>query len=111
MTTRAWIRDSVALAWLAALAAAAAAQPTPAEPQRYVKFKIDADYEAKLKERLAAEKELGPLKDLINQVLADPSKMPASAEQLKGFKLEDEKFKKALTDWVARDPELRKALQ
>ena len=107
--TPTWTRWSLFVTAFGALSAAAAAQPA-AEPRRYVEFKIDADYEAQLKKRLEMEKQLGPLKDLVNQVLADPSKMPSDPSGLKGMNLKDEAFQKALKDWLAKDPELRKAL-
>lgn len=98
------------LAMLLALMGAATVVAQP-PPQRYVHFKIDAEYEKELKKRLEMEQRLGPLKDLINQIIADPSKLPNAAEQLKGLKLEDEKFKEALKDWVSKDPSMQKALR
>ena len=108
--TPSWNHWLFVLSASAALIGAGAAQETVGG-RRYVEFQIDADYEAKLKERLAAEKQLGPLKDLVNQVLADPSKMPSDSSQLKGMDLKDAAFQKALKDWLAKDPDLRKALQ
>jgi hypothetical protein len=81
----------------------------PQERRQYVPFTIDPDYEKILRDRLKMEKELGPLKDLIKQIAADPSKF--NEKQLKDLKLNDPSFQKALGDWAASDPQLRDALR
>src|SRR5207244_3193479 len=78
--------------------------------RKYVPFDIDPNYQKILQNRLAMEQQLGPFKDLIKQILADPAKMPFDAAKIKDMKLEDPKFKKALRDWLANDPQLKKLL-
>ncbi len=79
-------------------------------PRSYVPFDIDPDYQKILRERLAMEHALGPFKDLIKQILADPTKMPLDPAKFKDVKAEDPKFKKALQDWLDHDPQLKKSL-
>ncbi len=106
-------------AWLSALVVAlmltapAPAQMLPGEapPRRYVPFEIDKDFESALKERLKMERQLGPLKDLVKQIAADPSKFPVDPKDLKGLQLDDLKKKEALKGWLANDPELQQALK
>jgi hypothetical protein len=80
------------------------------EPRQYKKFEIAPEFEKLFKERLQMEQQLGPLKDFIKKIAADPSKMPFDPATLKNFKLDDD-FKKALRDWAANDPQLRNALK
>ena len=81
------------------------------EPRTYVPIPFDPNFEAKFKDRLKFEKQLGPLKDLVRQIIADPNKLHIDPKQLKDFKLDDPQFKKALQDWAANDPQLKQALQ
>src|ERR1022692_593993 len=55
------------------------------------------------------EQQLGPLKDLIKQIAADPSKMPLDPEKFKDL-MKDDNFKTALKDWARQDPQLKEAL-
>ena len=80
------------------------------EPRQYKKFEIAPEFEKLFKERLQLEQQLGPLKDLIKKLAADPSKMPLDPAMLKDIELNDD-FKKALKDWAANDPQLRAALK
>ena len=91
------------------LPAYALAQPD--ERRQYVPFPIDPNFEKMLRDRLQMEKDLGPLKDLVKQIAADPSKFPLDEKQLKDLKLNDPSFRKALKDWAASDPQLREALR
>jgi hypothetical protein len=98
--------------WIACVALMGIVLPARAqdEPRPYVRFEIKPDFEKTLKDRLQSEKQLGPLKDLIKQIAADPSKFHVDPAKLTQFDLKDDKFKKALQDWVASDPQLKKAL-
>src|SRR5258708_36547274 len=80
------------------------------EPRQYKKFDISPMFEKLFKDRLQMEQQLGPLKDLIKKIAADPRKMPTDPDQLKGLKLDDDTVK-ALKEWVANDPKLRDALR
>jgi hypothetical protein len=105
-------RGLVALLAIGMLAATAFAQQEPEPPRgRYATFPIDPNYEAQLKNWLQMEKQLGPLKDIIKQMSADPQKLPIHLDKIKNLKLDDPQFKKALQDWTSRDPELQKALR
>src|SRR5208282_1902210 len=78
------------------------AQPGPETSRgRYATFAIDPDYEAQLKNRLQMEKQLGPLKDLIKQIAADPKKLPFNLDNIKDLKLDDPQLKRAVRDWAA----------
>jgi len=79
--------------------------------RQYVPFPIDPNFEKMLRDRLQLEKDLGPLKDLVKQIAADPSNFPLDEKQLKDLKLNDPSFRKALKDWAASDPQLREALR
>lgn len=81
------------------------------EPRSYVPIPLDPNFEAKFKDRLKFEKQLGPFKDLVRQIIADPNKFPIDPKQLKELKFDDPQFKKALHDWAANDPQLKQALQ
>jgi hypothetical protein len=114
-----WILAAAVLAF-ATPAEPAAAQPgalppivPPKDPQprNYVEFAIGPDYEEILKDRLQLEKQVGPLRDLVKQILADPSKFQLDTEQFKGFKLDDPQLKKAVQEWTTRDPEVQQALR
>ena len=87
------------------------AQAQPDEGRHYVPFPIDPNFEKMLRDRLQMEKDLAPLKDLVKQIAADPSKFPIDEKQSKDFKLSDPNFRKALKDWAASDPQLRAALR
>src|SRR6516165_12658606 len=80
------------------LPAYALAQPD--ERRQYVPFPIDPNFEKMLRDRLQMEKDFGPLKDLVKQIAADPSKFPLDEKQLKDLKLNDPNFRKALKDWA-----------
>lgn len=86
-------------------------QAQPDERRQYVPFPIDPNFEKTLRDRLQMEKDLGPLKDLAKQIVADPSKFPLDEKQLKDLKLNDPNFRKALKNWAANDPQLREALR
>src|ERR1700685_935179 len=80
------------------------------EPRQYKKFDINPEFEKLFKDRLQMEQQLGPFKDLIKKIAADPSKMPMTPDQLKNLKIDDD-TKKALKEWVTNDPKLRDALK
>ena len=88
------------------------AEPSHAqeEPRQYKKFEIAPEFEKLFKERLQMEEQLGPLKDLIKKIAADPGKLPVDPAKLKDIKVNDD-FKKALKDWATNDPQLRGALK
>jgi hypothetical protein len=111
--TRAWL----SLALVAVLGPLTSAQPAPegratdrGATGRYVPFDIAPNYESLVKDRLRVEQQLGPLKDLIKQIAADPKRFPLDLKTMKGLKLEDPELKKAVQEWVARDPGLQQAL-
>lgn len=81
------------------------------EPRRYVPIPFDPNFEAKFKDRLKFEKQLGPFKDLVRQIIADPNKFPVDPKQIKDLKFDDPQFKKALQDWAQNDPQLKQALK
>ncbi len=99
------------LACVVGLAAALNSHAQDVEPRQYVPIPFDPNFQAKFKDRLKFEKQLGPFKDLIRQIVADPKKFPVDPKQLKDFKLDDPQFKNALQDWAANDPQLKQALK
>jgi hypothetical protein len=103
-----WLLPCIAML---GIALPAHAQPEPTEPRKYIEFKIDPNFEKAFRDRLKGEQQLGPLKDLVKKIAADPSKFPMNEQQLKGLKLDDPNFKQALKDWVANDDKLRQQLQ
>ena len=103
-----WLLTCVAMM---GVALPAHAQPESNEPRKYIEFKIDPNFEKAFRDRLKGEQQLGPLKDLVKKIQADPSKFPMNEQQLKGLKLDDPNFKQALKDWVASDDKLRQQLQ
>ncbi|MBI2804485.1 MAG: hypothetical protein HYX68_05810 [Planctomycetes bacterium] len=108
--TRTW--TALLLAWLTAASWCAPALAQIGEkPRRYVRFQIDKNYVELLKKRLGMADKLEPLKDLVKKIIADPSKMPTDAAQLKDLKFEDEDFKQALKDWLENDPVLKQSLE
>ena len=91
---------------------AIAAAPLLAQSEReYVRFRIDKNVEALVKQRLQTEKDLGPLKDLVRQIMADPKKFHLDPKQFKDLKLEDQKVKQAFEHLLKNDPELQKSLR
>src|SRR5437016_1124089 len=82
------LRCLLACAAIVSIAVLAHAQPE--EPRKYVEFKFNTNVEKALRDRLKMEKDLGPLKDLVKQFMADPSKFPITEKDLKNMKLEDE---------------------
>jgi hypothetical protein len=108
----AWTRCWLCLAWLA-VAAPALAQSLPNDSDRreYRAFDIDKDAADIIKKRLQIEKDLGPLKELVKQVLADPkNRNPDLVKQLQGMKL-DEKLKQAFQEMLGNDPALKNDLR
>ena len=88
------------------------AQPKSLEqPRKYVEFKFDPNFQQGIKDRLNLERQLGPLKDLVKHIAADPSKFPLDPEQIKAMKLDTPELKNALKDWVANDPKLKQQLE
>ncbi|MBI1830139.1 MAG: DUF4129 domain-containing protein [Planctomycetes bacterium] len=81
------------------------------DPRDYARIPIDPNFKKLLENRLQMERDLGALKDLIKQIVADPSKFPIDKEQLKNLKLDDPKVQNALKDWASNDPQMKKALQ
>ncbi|HZZ79067.1 MAG TPA: DUF4129 domain-containing protein [Gemmataceae bacterium] len=77
----------------------------------YKHFTIDKDYEEILAKRFEANRQLGPLKDLVKKMLANPDQLPFDPEKFKDVKLEDENLKKLVQEWVANDPSVRKSLR
>src|SRR5438105_15946786 len=70
------------------------------DPRReYVQFPIGKNAEALVKERLQMEQQLGPFKDLVRQILADPDKFGVNPAMFKDVKMDDPKLKKAVQDW------------
>lgn len=108
MNRLASIRLALAMLALAAAALAARAQE---EPRRYKEFTIEPGYEKILKERFQANEKFGPFKDLVRDVLAHPDKLPLDAGRFKDMKLEDEKLKEMVRDWMAHDPKLQESLR
>lgn len=101
------MRRPLALFTIGWAALSAAAQD---EPRRYEQFEIKPGYEDLLKARFKANKELGPLKDLVKQLMADP-KFRLDPDKFKDVKLEDENLKKLVQEWVESDPNVQKSLQ
>jgi len=95
----------IAVFCLAVVVASAFAQDGERRP--YHEFKFDPNVEGLLKKKFQIEKDLGPFKDLVKQILADPAKMPVSPDKIKDMKLDDPKLKKAVEDWLASDPKLK----
>jgi hypothetical protein len=101
-------RISLAVVALMCVALSAGAQETP---PRYVPFDIDPNYQKLLEARFKANQQLGPLKDLVRQIMANPGKFPVDPAKFKDMNLDDEKTKKLVQDWVARDPDAQKTLR
>lgn len=93
------------------LASPIQAQPDAALPRPYVQFPIDPNYKKILDDRLKIEQQLGPFKDLVKQILADPKMLHLDPDKIKDMKLENPAFKKALADWVRSDPKLQDSLR
>ena len=76
-------RRLICLAWLALAAAPALAQPKVLDPDRrpYVPFEIDKNAAEIIKNRLKLDKDLGPLKEIMDQVLKNPNKRERRAHQ------------------------------
>jgi hypothetical protein len=109
MTMFRWpMRLPLAVMAITSMALAAGAQE---QPRRYVPFEIDPNYQKLLETRFKANEQLGPLKDLVKQILANQEKFPFDPAKFKDVKLEDEKLKKLVQDWVANDPEVQKSLR
>ncbi len=107
--TRGWPgRLTLAVLAILSVALAAGAQE---EPRRYKQWPIDPKYQDLLKKRFEADKKLGPLKDLVKQLLANPDKFPFDPDKLKGVKLEDGELKKMVEEWVRNDPNVQKSLR
>jgi hypothetical protein len=100
----------LALAVLAFLCAALAAC-AQGEPHRYKQFDIDPKYQDLLKNRFEVNKQIGPLKDLVKQLMANPDKFPFDPDKLKDVKLEDDNLKKMVEEWVRNDPNVQKSLR
>jgi hypothetical protein len=81
------------------------------ERRDYVRFPITKDAEALIKERLQMEKQLGPFKDLVKQILDDPNKFGIDPEMFKDVPLDDPKLKKAVQAWAQSDPTIKKAVK
>lgn len=78
----------------------------------YVDFGIEPDYVAKLQERLKQENDLGPLKDLVKQVLADPKLLSLDPSKLKEMKFDEKpELRKAVEDWARNDRSLQESLR
>jgi len=77
----------------------------------YVHFGFDPNVEALVKDRLKLEQDLGPLKDLVKQILANPDKFPFDPAKLQNAKLDDPAMKEAVKNWLAQDPNLKEAVE
>jgi hypothetical protein len=102
------------LAWLAFAAAPVLAQALPNDPDRreYKAFEIDKDAAGIVQKRLQTEKDLGPVKEILNQILRNPKSLnPDLLKQIEGVKFEDEKLKHAIQDLLKKDPVLQEDLQ
>ncbi|MBM3995821.1 MAG: DUF4129 domain-containing protein [Planctomycetes bacterium] len=82
-----------------------------ADGRDYARLPIDPDFKKILENRLQMERDLGPLKDLIKKIVADPSKFAVTKDQLKDLKLDDPNFQKALKAWAGNDPQIKGALK
>src|ERR1700722_11181525 len=97
----AWTRRWLCLAWLAVAAAPALAQSLPNDPDRreYKAFEIDKDAADIVTKRLQVDKDLGPLKEILNSILRNPKTLnPDLLKKIEGVKFEDEKLKHAIQD-------------
>ncbi len=87
-------------------------RPDRLPPRGYVEFKIDPDYKKEFERRLKTEEELGPLKDLVKKILADPKLLQLDPAKLKAMNLEDKpELRKAVEDWVRQDVGLQRSLR
>lgn len=78
----------------------------------YVDFGIEPDYVTKLQERLKQESDLGPLKDLVKQVLADPKLLTLDPSKFKEMKFDEKpELRKAVEDWARNDRSLQESLR
>jgi hypothetical protein len=110
MTMAMLLRPLQVLAVVALLGVALSASAQDAPP-RYVPFDIDPNYQKLLEARFKANQQLGPLKDLVRQIMANPDKFPVDPAKFKNMNLDDEKTKKLIQEWVANDPDARKSLR
>lgn len=99
------------LSFAAILLVATTLSAQPGEDRGYVPFPIDKNAEALIKQRLQMEKQLGPFKELIKDVLANPEKYNVDPEQFKNVKMDDPALKKAVQDWAASDPSIQDAVR
>jgi hypothetical protein len=90
-----------------AVAAPACAQD---EPRPYKKFDLSPDFDKLFKQRLHSEQQLGPLKDLLREIAANHDKTQLTPDRIKGLKIDDE-TKKAIKEWVAKDPGMQTLLE
>lgn len=109
-------RDVLVLTAALTFAAAAAGQgprfsEPPNERKSYVKIDVEPGYLKELERRLQTEGELGPLKDLVRKVLANPRQLGLDPQNLKEMKLDNPELKKALEEWLRTDPKLRESLR
>jgi hypothetical protein len=88
----------------------ASAQPDSSAKRPYVQFEFDPKVADQVKARLQQEQDLGPLKDLIKQILANPDQFPFDPEKFKDVKLDDPKLKRAVENWAKEDPSLKDTL-
>jgi uncharacterized membrane protein YfbV (UPF0208 family) len=100
----------LALAVLAVLCVAASTRAQEIPP-RYKQWAIDPNYETLLNERFKANKQLGRLKDMVKQMMANPDMLPFDPDKLKDVKLEDGNLKNLVEEWVANDPNVQKSLR
>jgi hypothetical protein len=100
---------AVVLVAVAALPASAQIEPFTRRP--YVQFEFDPQVEDHVKARLQQEHDLGPLKDLVKQILENPEQFPFDPEKFKDLKLDDPKLKKAVENWAKEDPSLKKTVE
>jgi hypothetical protein len=98
---------AVFLVAVAALPAWAQFEPST---RPYVQFDFDPKVPDLVKARLQQEQDLGPLKELVKQILANPDQFPFDPEQFKNMKLDDPKLKRAVENWAKEDPSLKESL-
>lgn len=79
-----------------------AGNTAPRERNRFVPIPFDVNPEDLVAQQLRLAEELGPLKDLVGQILRDPKKFNLDAQAAKGFDLNNPALKGLLQDWIAR---------
>lgn len=94
---------------LVGMAVSLSAQPD--QPRKYERFDFDPDVAKMLRDRLQAEKDLGPLKDILKDIAKDPSKFKLDPKQIEDLKKKNPGLEKAVKDLVKNNPDLQKSLK